>query len=126
MNNVVSNVEEFFTHKKEKLNEYNKCLSKEYSEDDLTDKLKEKIDELDAFFQKYSVSIGYEDTVTKFSYNYSENKKYYAASTIKMLDALYLYKKAADGEVNLDETMTYTSKYLRGASLKMGSKSYGT
>ena len=66
MNNVVSNVEEFFTHKKEKLNEYNKCLSKEYSDDDLTDKLKEKTDELDAFFQKYSVSIGYEDTVTKF------------------------------------------------------------
>ena len=126
MNNVVSNVEEFFTHKKEKLNEYNKCLSKEYSDDDLTDKLKEKTDELDAFFQKYSVSIGYEDTVTKFSYKYSENKKYYAASTIKMLDALYLYKKAAAGEVNLDETMTYTSKYLRGASLKMGSKSYGT
>ena len=122
---MLDGVSEFFTHKNEKLKEYNNCVSKEYTDEDLTDTLSAKISETNDFMKRYAVSVGYEDTTTKFSYKYNENRKYYAASTIKMLDALYIYKKAADGEIDLDEKMTYTSKHLRGASLKMSSKKYG-
>lgn len=125
MNKMISGVQDFFTNKNEKLKKYDECISKEYTDDDLTQTLKDKIEETNTFFSKYSTSIGYIDTVTNFSYKYNENKKYYAASTIKMLDALYLYEQAAEGKVNLDDKMTYTSKYLRGASLKMGNKAYG-
>ncbi len=125
MKKMISNVNNYLTNKNEKLKEYEACLSEEYSEKDLTDNLKNKIDETNSFFSKYSVSIGYEEPVSKFTYKYNENNKYYAASTIKMLDALYIYEKASKGEINLDETMTYQAKYLAGASLKMGKKSYG-
>lgn len=41
----------------------------------------------------YHVSIGYYNLVTGKSYYYNRNKKYYGASLIKVLDALYLYDK---------------------------------
>ena len=122
---VVNIVDKYFDDKKEKYEKYDKCLSQEYNEDDLTDNLKDKIEETNAFLRKYSASVGYIEPVSKFTYKYNENRKYYAASTIKMLDALYIYDKASKGEIDLDKTVTYQSKHLRGASLKMGSKKYG-
>ena len=104
---------------------YNNCLLEEYNDKDQTENLQNKINETNQFLSKYNTSVGYQDTLTKFNYKYNENKVYYAASTIKMLDALYIYEKASNGELDLNETMTYSSKYLRGASIKMGKKSYG-
>ena len=125
VNKMVASIDKYLESRNKKLEEYNKCLDFKYTDEDLTDELKKVINETDSFFSKYSASIGYVEPVTNFSYKYNENRKYYAASTIKMLDALYLYENAAEGKVDLDEKMTYTSKYLRGASLKMGSKKYG-
>lgn len=41
----------------------------------------------------YSVSVGYYNLVTGKSYYYNRDKKYYGASLIKVLDAIYLYDK---------------------------------
>lgn len=125
INKLIAKIEHNNEEKVQKYMKYNNCLLAEYNDDDNTDELQNKINETNEFLSKYSASVGYQDVATKFTYKYNENKVYYAASTIKMLDALYLYEKAAEGKVNLDEKMTYTSKYLRGASLKMGKKSYG-
>ena len=125
INKLIAKIEHNNEEKAQKYMSYNKCLLEEYNDNDLTEELQSKINETNEFLNKYNTSVGYEDSNTKFTYKYNENKVYYAASTIKMLDALYLYEKASKGEVNLDETITYQSKYLRGASIKMGKKSYG-
>lgn len=42
---------------------------------------------------KYNVSVGYYNLVTGKTYYYNRDKKYYGASLIKVLDALYLFDK---------------------------------
>lgn len=42
---------------------------------------------------KYNISVGYYNLITGKTYYYNRDKKYYSASLIKVLDALYLYDK---------------------------------
>ena len=42
-----------------------------------------------------------------------------------MLDAIYIYEKAFNKELDLDEEMTYSAKYKWGASTIIGKKKYG-
>ena len=84
--------------------------------------------ELSKLKEKYNIddiSISYYDLNLGFEYKYNENIKYYAASTMKSLAALYIYDKAWNDEINLDDTITYTSKYKWGASKFMQSHKYG-
>ncbi len=104
---------------------YNECLSRSYDERDNTDILNNAKAELDSYLTKYKTSIMYSDTVTGYEYSYNPNKVYYAASTMKSLAAIYLYTKAAAGEINLDETMTYSSKYSWTESMEMKKHRYG-
>ena len=122
---IINTTNEFINGKKDKINEYNNCLNQEYSDSDLTDNLKNKINETNEFLKNYSASVGYEEPNSKFVYKYNENKKYYAASSIKLLDALYIYDKASKGELKLTDTVTYQPKHLLGASVKMQNKKYG-
>ena len=122
---VISSVNSYTSSYKEKFDKYNNCMAEEYSDNDLTEELKNKISETNQFFSKYSISVGYEEPTSKFTYKYNENTKYYAASTIKMLDALHIYDKASQGELKLTDTVTYQAKHAAGASVKMGGKKYG-
>lgn len=74
----------------------------------------------------YDVSVYFEDPVTGFLYSYNEDDIYYAASTIKLVAALYLYNMAENGSVNLDDTLVYTSSYKYDSSIDMEKYSYGT
>lgn len=88
------------------------CLQEKFNEKDLTEKIVAKINELNEYFKnKYNVSIGYKDLNLGFEFNYNEEKKYYAASTIKMLDALYIYTNASEGNINLNDKLLYESKF---------------
>ena len=125
INNIMEKVNNNNEAKVKKYEEYNNCLNEEYNELDNTDNLNKKIEETNDFLSKYRVSIGYENPDTKFVYKYNEGRKYYAASTIKMLDALYIYKNASEGNLKLSDTVTYQRKHLLGASVKMGKKKFG-
>ena len=57
------------------------------------------------------MSIKFVDIKTNFTYSYNEKKVYYAASTIKMLDALYIYRNALEGNLDLDSTKKYTKNF---------------
>lgn len=108
-------------------NLYNDCLNRTYDERDNTEKLKIAEESLSSYISlSYNASISFKDLRTGYTYNYNQDYVYYAASTIKLLDALYIYTKAASGEINLDDVLTYTSLYNWGSSKAMENISYGT
>jgi beta-lactamase class A len=112
----------------QKQNDYNACLNKSYTEDELTDNLislKEDIDNL-IINNNYKVSVYYEDITTGFTYGYNTSTVYYGCSLIKLVDALYLIDKATKGEINLDtETVVYTSNYKVDYSSGMATRTIG-
>ena len=111
---------------KERQEKYQSCLNEEYNDNDDSDVLIKKVKEVSSYLNKYRVSVKYQDVKTNFEYNYNSKGVYYAASTIKMLDAIYIYEKAQEGQINLDEEMEYTSKFKWGASTIIGKMKYGT
>ena len=112
--------------RKEKL--YNDCLNRKATDSDYTVDILNAQKELSDYIKKnYSASVSYEDLTYGYTFNYNENTVYYAASTIKVLGALYIYTNAAEGKINLNDTITYTSRfkvsYSSGVSkYKLGSR----
>ena len=91
---------------------YDICLENEYSEFDNTEMMISYMNELSTYLSaNYHASIVYEDLSYGFNYSYEKDEVYYAASTVKAVGALYVYTKAAAGDIDLDDTVTYTSKY---------------
>ena len=114
--------------KKQKEADYNTCVNKIYTEDELTEDIKNKITEIDNMIinNNYKTSVYYEDITTGFNYKYSVDKVYYGCSLIKLVDALYLIDKATLGEINLDiETVVYESKYKVPYSSGMATRTIG-
>lgn len=113
---------------KQKQEEYNFCLEKKYTENEITEELALKKQELDDLIieNKYRVSVYYEDITTGFLYTYQPYVSYYGASLIKLVDALYLINKAIDGKIDLDkETMVYKEEYKRAFSSGMSTHKFG-
>ena len=105
---------------------YDACLTEPLSVEDTSLEIESYIEELNQYIKaNYRASIMNEDLTLGYSYSYNIEPVYYAASTIKSLDALYIYTKAALGEINLDDTMTYTSKFKWGSSSAMKNHKYG-
>lgn len=105
---------------------YSDCLAKEVNEKDRTEYIINAENELTEYLKKYKTSVGYRDINTGFEFNYNEKNVYYAASSIKVLSALYLFMEADKGNVDLDSTMKYTAKYKWPASLEMKNIKLGT
>ena len=105
---------------------YEECLARPLDENDKNEIVINAENELTNYLaDNYDVSLIYEDLSLGFSYSYNPDEVYYAASTIKSLEALYIYTKAASGEINLDETVKYTSKFVWGSSRKMKNHKLG-
>lgn len=91
-------------------NAYQNCLvdvNLEVSSEEL-DKL---IQETTNYISRYRASVKMEDLTYGYTYTYNPSKIYYGASTIKALEALYIYTKASEGKINLDDTVYYSSEY---------------
>ena len=58
-----------------------------------------------------SLSVKFVDINSNYTFSYNESKVYYAASTIKMLDAIYIYENALEGNIDLDTTKKYTKNF---------------
>ena len=105
---------------------YDDCLVRPLDENDTSEEISAYVTDLNKYISKnYEMSVMYEDLTYGFTYSYNESKSYYAASTIKSLGAIYIYEKAYKGEIDLDDTMVYSSKYYRGASKGMKKHKYG-
>lgn len=91
--------------------EYQRCI--ETKQDNIkTEQIEEYEKNLELYLKKYNVSIYYENINLGYNFSYNETKVYYAASVIKMLDALYIYQNARLGNIDLNTTVKYTQKYL--------------
>lgn len=106
--------------KKQQDEDYNACLNQKYIEEEKSEKITELEDELTSYLKKYNLSVKFVDIKLNYTYSYNETEVYYAASTIKMLDALYIYEKASDDTIDLNSTKKYTKnfKVLYSASLE--------
>lgn len=107
---------------------YNECLNKKYTSDELNTKIVNLQNEIDKFIKEnnYDVAVKYEDLKTGFSYSYKEDKIFYGASLIKLVDALYLIDKAIDGEVDLDQIkLKYTSQYAKNGGIELSKRKVG-
>lgn len=106
---------------------YDACINRDVDEFDMTEEMNNAIITLDKYLEdSYSTSVVYKDLNRGFSYEYKPDKVYYAASTIKSLEALYIYSKADAGEISLDDTVTYSKKFDVSYSYGMKKKKYGT
>lgn len=106
---------------------YQNCLNRNIIDNEKTDEILFAEDELKKYLKdNYNVSVLYEDLSLGYRFSYNTDEVYYAASTIKLLGALYIYNEASKGNIDLDDTMTYTSKFKWGASAEVGKLDYGT
>ena len=102
-----------------KYEEYKECINEKYNDNDLTDVLKKKIEETRNLVEKNNLSVYYYNPNNEFSFTNNIDKTYYAASTIKMLDALYIYKNADAGNIKLTNKVKYLPSHRLGASKGM-------
>lgn len=90
-----------------------------------------KYDKLSVDLQKYistrpgKISVYVKDLKTGNTLNLGSNQVYVAASTIKMPLILYVYELAAQGIINLDTKLTYTTEYYAQGTGIMQGKPFG-
>ena len=106
----------------EKKKNYNNCLNNKIKETIVTGKINQKVEELNTLLKKYEVAVYYEDLTSGYNFSYKEDEVIYGASLIKLVDALYLL----DNNVDLNETMVYESKYIKGSSKGMDAREIGS
>ena len=105
---------------------YDECMNQPLGEIDNSEQMVSYTQELNSFLTNYSVSVYYYDLNKGFNYTYNGDEKYYAASVVKTIPAMYLYEKAINGEVNLDDTIVYSSRYNYDDSAFFDNTRYGT
>ncbi len=111
---------------KKLLENYNNCLNKKYDESELSDELSTKISDVYNFINSnYNASVYYEDITSGFSFKFRENEIYYGASLIKIVEAMYLFDKAESNEIDINDTIKYTSKYISDFSTGMKTRKIG-
>ena len=106
---------------RKKEDEFNQCLANKYTETDVTEEINVLRNNLNTMLKKYNVSVYYEDLGSGFNFKYNEDEVIYGASLIKLVDALYLY----DNNIDLNNTKLYESKYIKGSSKGMDTRSVG-
>ena len=104
---------------KEKLeNDRILCLQSPLDNNNLTEDIKSKINELNSVFSDNSLNISYyyEDLSSGYSLSYNSQAQSWAASVIKAPVVIYIYDLANKGIVDLDEKITYTPSYYAGGT----------
>lgn len=102
------------------------CLKTPLPEDNMSNELKDISKDLENLMNesKYNFAFKYKDLNTGFCLSYNSNQPIFAASTIKAPEAIYIYEEAEKGNINLDDTITYTSNYYSGGTGILKNRSF--
>ena len=106
------------------LYKYNECLNSNINLED-NEKINDFENSLNKILKSYRVSVLFKGVNDSYTYIYNEKENYYAASTIKVLDAIYIYNKANKGEIDLSTEVTYTKNYSYADSKGMEKHKFG-
>ena len=104
---------------------YNACLREELKDREITAEIIAEKNRMNNYFRTYMVGVAYKDLITGFSFAFQEDEVFYGASLIKLLTGLYIYEKAFNENLDLEETVEYLQRHRSGASLKMREYSFG-
>lgn len=106
---------------------YKTCMSDEVlKEEDFSDELKAKEDEIISLYSGVDANFMYTDLESDYSFGEGESQESYAASVTKLPAVLYAYKQADDGKLDLNKELTYLAKYSAGGSGIIQNDSVGT
>lgn len=100
---------------------YKKCMDEPYK----MSNLEKLFDDLFLEYKGEGIAIYFNELKNEYSYKFNANKIYYSASAIKLYDAIYLIENAKNGNLSLDETITYTSKDKKAGSEKTDKHNFG-
>ena len=96
---------------------YKKCMKNEVlKEDDFSDELKAKEDEIIKLYSGVNANFMYTDLESDYSFGKGEGSELYAASVTKLPAVLYAYKLADEGKLDLNKELTYLAQYKAGGS----------
>lgn len=89
------------------------CLKVPLTKEQLSDSLLNIRNTLENKFNEsnYNFAFKYKDLYTGFTLSYNSSQPIFAASTIKAPEAIYIYKQAEENNINLQDTIKYTSNY---------------
>lgn len=89
------------------------CINSSIDIDKLPNSIISIVDEINKYYNQSNnyFAFKYKDIYTGFTISYNQNQKIFTASTIKAPKDIYIYEMASQGKINLDEKLTYTSRY---------------
>lgn len=100
------------------LTEFVSCYQEPMAKEDFTEEMKSKYNEIERYFASSSerVSFSYEDLYSGLHISFNENQTYFAASVIKAPVVMYVYKLYVEGQLDLNEKLTYYQHHYVGGS----------
>lgn len=100
---------------------YDECKSKGLTEENFDDNTLNKKNELLEYAKNNDLRYTYEDLNYGYMINYRENEPLYGASLIKLVVAIYLL----DNDIDLNQTIKYTSNFVAEYSTGMQNHKIG-
>ncbi len=105
---------------------YKKCMKGILKEEDFSDNLKNKKNEIISLYNGVNANFMYTDLESDYSFGEGIDDELYAASVTKLPAVLYTYRLADEGNINLNKELTYLASYKTGGSGIIQNDSIGT
>ena len=115
--NILNPIKE---HKRQK-KIYNECINSPLLEENFNENTINKKEEIISYAKKYNLRYTFEDLTYNYQINNNENSSIYGASLIKLVTAIYLI----ENDVDLSQTVKYTSKFVSSSSSGMETRKLG-
>lgn len=105
---------------------YKKCMNSTLKEENFSDTLKSKKDEIIGLYNGVNANFMYTDLKDNYSFGEGEDEELYAASVTKLPAVLYAYKLADEGKLDLNKELIYLASYKTGGSGIIQNDNIGT
>lgn len=100
---------------------FDTCMSSSFQ----SDRTEEKIETLLLEYQNQKLSFVFYEPYNKLSFSFHENKLYYGASVIKLLEALFLLQESLHGKLDLEDKIPFCVYHRKPYSLYMEKRNVG-
>ena len=104
------------------------CISSPVDVAKLPNSVLAVINEINEYYNQSNdhFAFKYKDIYSGFSVSYNEEQEIFAASCIKAPKDIYIYEMASEGNINLDDILTYTNYYYNEGSGVLKNNEFNT